>query len=98
MRGGERLRHRPASAHARSPGWLRLMARAPDLRKAAVHLAQLLGPEDCLLVGGMAVGAYGYVRATKDVDFVERLKLDEVHAQLERQGIRVTLTRGDPLE
>jgi hypothetical protein len=74
------------------------MARRPDLRKAAVHLAQLLGPEDCLLVGGMAVGAYGYVRATKDVDFVVRLKLDEVRAQLERQGIRVTLTRGDPLE
>jgi len=74
------------------------MARAPDLRKAAVHLAQLLGPEDCLLVGGMAVGAYGYVRATKDVDFVVRVKLDEVCARLERQGIRVTLTRGDPLE
>jgi hypothetical protein len=74
------------------------MVRAPDLRKAAVHLAQLLGPEDCLLVGGMAVGAYGYVRATKDVDLVVRLKLDAVRAQLQRQGIRVTLTRGDPLE
>jgi hypothetical protein len=61
-------------------------------------LAQLLGPEDCLLVGGMAVGAHGYVRATKDVDFVVRVKLDEVRAQLERQGIRVSLTRGDPIE
>src|SRR6266850_455460 len=98
MRGGERLCHRSPPTHDRGRGWPRLMARAPDLRKAAVHLAQLLGPEDCLLVGGMAVGAYGYVRATKDVDFVVRVKLDEVRTQLERQGIRVTLTRGDPLE
>jgi hypothetical protein len=74
------------------------MARALDLRKAAVHLARLLGPGNCLLVGGMAVGAHGYVRATKDVDFVVRVKLDEVRARLERQGIRVTLTRGNPLE
>src|SRR2546428_11683663 len=98
MRGGKRFRHRSAPAHDRCRGWLTPMARAPDLRRAAVHLAQLLGPEDCLLVGGMAVGAYGYVRATKDVDFVVRVKLDEVRAQLERQGIRVTSTRGDPLE
>jgi hypothetical protein len=74
------------------------MARPPDLQKAAVHLAQLLGPKDCLLVGGMAVGAYGYVRATKDVDFVVRVKLDEVRTQLTRRGVPVTLTRGDPLE
>ena len=74
------------------------MPRALDLRKAAVRLARILGPDDCLLVGGMAVGAHGYVRATKDVDFVVRVKLEEVRAQLERQGIRVTLTRGDPLE
>src|SRR5437762_1807932 len=98
MRGGERFRHRSAPAHDRGRGWRRLMARAPDLRKAAVHLAQLLGPADCLLVGGMAVGAYGYVRATKDLHFVVRLKLDEVRTQLTRRGVLVTLTRGDLLE
>ena len=74
------------------------MAKAPDLRKAAVHLARLLGPDDCMLVGGMAVGAYGYVRATRDVDFVVRVKLDDVVARLARHGVATTLTRGDHLE
>jgi Nucleotidyl transferase AbiEii toxin, Type IV TA system len=74
------------------------MARVPDLRKAAVHLARLMGPDDCMLVGGMAVGAYGYVRATRDVDFVVRVSLEEVVARLAKQHISTTRTRGDTLE
>lgn len=74
------------------------MASAPDLTKAAIHLAQILGPQDCLLVGGMAVGVHGYVRATKDVDFVARMKPADVLARLKLQGIAATLTHGDVLE
>jgi hypothetical protein len=74
------------------------MASAPDLTKAAIHLAQILGPQDCVLVGGMAVGVHGYVRATKDVDFVARLKPADVIARLKLQGIATTQTHGDVLE
>lgn len=74
------------------------MATVQDLTKAAIRLAQILGPQDCLLVGGMAVGVHGYVRATKDVDFVARMKPADVLARLKLQGIAATLTQGDVLE
>jgi hypothetical protein len=74
------------------------MARRLDLEKAAVKLARILGPDDCLLVGGMAVGAHGYVRATKDVDFIVNFGLESARARLERHGISSTLKRADPME
>jgi hypothetical protein len=74
------------------------MATVQDLTKAAIRLAQILGPRDCLLVGGMAVGVHGYVRATKDVDFIARMKPADVVARLKLQGIATTLTHGDALE
>jgi hypothetical protein len=60
-------------------------------------LARVLG-EDGLLVGGLAVGAHGYVRATRDVDFVARTPLSELRKRLDDQGIPAILTRGDVLE
>jgi hypothetical protein len=74
------------------------MARRRDLEKAAVELARMLGPDDCLLVGGMAVGAYGYVRATKDVDFVVDVPLETARTRLGHHGISSSLERGDPAE
>ena len=74
------------------------MATAPDLTKVAIHLAQILGPRDCVLVGGMAVGVHGYVRATKDVDFVARIKPADVLARLKLQGIAATQTHCGVLE
>ena len=34
------------------------------LLDVALEIAAILGPDECLLVGGLAVGAHGYVRAT----------------------------------
>lgn len=50
------------------------------------------------LVGGVAVAAHGYVRATKDVDILVGFPLREAQARLLARGIATTLHRGDPLE
>jgi hypothetical protein len=62
-----------------------------------VLLADALG-EDGVLVGGLAVGAHGYVRATDDVDFVTRSPLGEVRKRLAALGIETELRRGDVRE
>jgi hypothetical protein len=72
-------------------------AAEPDLERVALRLAEVLG-ETAVLVGAMAVGAHGYVRATGDVDFVAELPLAEVSKRLRDHGISATLHRGDPLE
>lgn len=72
--------------------------KGPDFEKAALRLARLIGDEDCRLAGALAVGAYGFVRATKDVDFVARLPLAEVERRLRRGGVKARLHRGDVLE
>jgi hypothetical protein len=69
----------------------------PDLERAAVLLAAILGP-DGVLVGGLAVGAHGYVRATDDVDFVASVPLPDVLRRLRARGIDASLRRGDSLE
>jgi hypothetical protein len=68
----------------------------PDLVRVATRLVGVLGAEDCLLVGGMAVAAHGYVRATEDVDLVVRCPLAEARRRLGAHGIQATLFRGDP--
>ncbi len=70
---------------------------APDLERVALLLADVLGA-DGLLVGGLAVGAHGYVRATDDVDFVVKVPLAEAHKRLRARGIDATLRRGDRSE
>ncbi len=72
--------------------------RRTDLLRVAGRVARILGPEECLLVGGLAVGSHGYVRATRDVDFIVRADLAAVRARLLANGIAAVLTRGDPLE
>jgi len=67
------------------------------LERVALLLAEALG-EDGVLVGGMAVGAHGYVRATDDVDFVARVPLTQVRQRLHTLGIRATVHRGNVLE
>jgi hypothetical protein len=70
---------------------------APDLERVALLLAEVLG-QDGVLVGGLAVGAHGYVRATDDVDFVARIALAEVRQRLRGRGIASAVRRGDPTE
>jgi len=66
--------------------------------RVARKIAEALGTEDCLLVGGLAVMAYGFVRATRDVDLLTRLPLPEARARLEASGLPTRLLKGDPLE
>ncbi|HET7291008.1 MAG TPA: hypothetical protein VFM88_01160 [Vicinamibacteria bacterium] len=72
--------------------------RRSKLERAALRVARSLGEGNCLLVGGLAVAAHGYVRATTDVDFVTRLPLAEASALLKGHGIAAELRRGDVLE
>jgi len=69
----------------------------PDLERVALLLAEVLGP-DGVLVGGLAVGAHGYVRATDDVDFLVKVPLPEVVRRLRARGIDASLRRGDSAE
>jgi hypothetical protein len=72
--------------------------RRADLLRVASRVSAALGPDDCVLVGGMAVAAHGFVRATRDVDFVAKPDLAEARKRLSHGGIRTSLHRGDPLE
>lgn len=66
--------------------------------RVAAKVAETIGVEDCLLVGGLAVMAHGFVRATRDVDLLTRLSLSAARARLERGGLPTRLVKGDPLE
>jgi hypothetical protein len=66
--------------------------------RVARRIAEALGTEDCLLAGGLAVMAWGFVRATRDVDLLTRLPLSEARSRLEANGLATRLRRGDPLE
>jgi len=72
--------------------------RRPDLASAAVRLARLLGPDECVLIGGLAVGIHGYVRATDDLDFISRPSLTVTRERLRKAGIETRLLRGDVLD
>jgi hypothetical protein len=72
--------------------------RRRGLESVALRVAGWLGKEDCVLVGGLAVSAHGFVRATGDVDFVARVPLHEVKSRFESHGIPATLKRGSRLD
>jgi hypothetical protein len=65
--------------------------------QAANRLAEILG-DACLLIGGLAVSAWGHVRATNDIDFVCRLEPDDIQAKLAAHGISTELKKGDIFE
>jgi hypothetical protein len=65
---------------------------------AAVRLARLLGPDECVLIGGLAVGVHGFVRATDDLDFISRLPLEQTRGLLQQAGIETRLLRRDVLD
>jgi hypothetical protein len=72
--------------------------RRSRLLRVAGRIASILGPDECLLVGGLAVGSHGYIRGTKDVDFVVRAPLDEIRKRLLKHGIAAVVSKGDPME
>jgi hypothetical protein len=71
------------------------MARRPDLAEIAMRLVRVLGADECVLVGGLAVAAHGYVRATGDIDLIVKASLESVRARLKRNGIAARLHRGN---
>jgi len=74
------------------------MARKPDLAEIAMRLVRVLGADECVLVGGLAVAAHGYVRATGDIDLIVKASLESARARLARNGVAARLHRGDPTE
>jgi hypothetical protein len=66
--------------------------------RAAARLMRMIGEGDCALAGGLAVSAHGYVRATKDVDIIVAVPLDEARRRLESHGQKTRLLRGDVFE
>ncbi|OGQ89117.1 MAG: hypothetical protein A2289_13070 [Deltaproteobacteria bacterium RIFOXYA12_FULL_58_15] len=63
----------------------------------AERLARIFD-DRCALIGGMAVSAWGHVRATQDVDFVCRSAPEEIVELLEAEGFSVQLRRGNVLD
>lgn len=70
----------------------------PKLVRVAHRLASMIDPDDCVVVGAMAVAVHGYPRATTDVDLVSRIPLLEVRKRLAAHGVKATLKRGEILE
>src|SRR5439155_20377784 len=70
----------------------------PDLRRIAARLAEILGPDRCVVVGALAVAVHGYPRATDDVDLLTKLDLKEAQKLLRDHGIETVMKRGDVLE
>ena len=68
-----------------------------ELTRAATELSSILG-DGGLLVGGLAVSAWGHVRATEDIDFVSNLDPAELSDRLSSHDIPTELRRGDLLE
>lgn len=64
----------------------------------ARKVAEAIGVEECLLAGGLAVIAHGFVRGTRDVDLLARLPLSEAKRRLERGGLPTRSVKGDVLE
>lgn len=73
------------------------MAQASLLR-AASRLLEMLGDTECAVIGGLAVSAHGYVRATRDVDILVTIPLDEARRRLSARGVSSRIRRGDFLE
>lgn len=70
----------------------------PSYTDASMRVVRILGADNCVLVGGLAVAAYGHQRATKDVDFITRLPLHEARRRLAADGLKTELREGDPCE
>ena len=70
---------------------------ATRLTRAAARLVQILGG-DCAIAGGLAVNAYGYVRATRDIDVIALTSLEAARRRLTEQGVVSRVFRGDAFE
>ena len=67
------------------------------LERAVVSLAAALA-EAAVLIGGLAVSAWGYVRVTDEVTFAARLLAADVARVLADAGIRSRLVKGNAVD
>ena len=67
---------------------------AIDPLRVAARLVALLG-DRALIIGGYAVAAWGFSRATEDVDLAVDLTAAEAERRLTTAGLEVRKTRGD---
>jgi hypothetical protein len=68
-----------------------------DPLRVAARLADIFR-QRALVIGGYAVAAWGFVRATEDVDLAVDLTLAEARRRLAAEGVAVRTVRGDVLE
>jgi hypothetical protein len=68
-----------------------------DLERAAIRLASVLG-EEAVLIGGLAVSAWGFIRSTDDIDFIARIPAAEVQQRLATAGLDSHVLRGNALD
>jgi len=74
------------------------LRRRADLVRTAVRLTSLIGPDECVVIGGLAVGVHGFVRASSGLGFISRLPLERTRARLKRAGIDTRLHQGHTLD
>lgn len=67
-----------------------------ELARVAERLSSIVG-DRCLLIGGLAVSAWGHVRATEDIDFVTSLEPGALRDLLSDAQIPTEIRRGDTL-
>jgi hypothetical protein len=65
------------------------------LEQAAGVLVDAIGEDSSLLIGGLALAAHGYLRATADVDMISRVPLTEARERLAMKGVASKLVRGE---
>ncbi len=73
---------------------------SPDLLKAATRLAEVLGDDHLVVIGGLAAFLLGVERYTADVDVATDLSAESTHAKLTGAGLHAEIRRGtqdDPL-
>jgi hypothetical protein len=71
--------------------------RPEDLEEVATRVGEALGDAG-MLVGGMAVSAWGHMRSTDDIDFVARVEAAEVVNRLEAAGLECEILKGNILD
>lgn len=74
-----------------------LRRRRADLVAVALRLMRLLGSDDCVVIGTLAVGIHGFVRAPTRLDLMSRRPLAQVRKTLREAGIKTCVRRGDVL-
>lgn len=72
--------------------------RRRDLIGVALRLGRLLESEDSVLIGGLAVGVHGFVRASTGLEFMSRRPLARARKRLREAGVETRMRRAQVQE